>query len=665
MQQQQAPPNPFLRALNEAAERRRQDASNNNRNKSYPLFPPLPSASGSGMESETQQVNVNNNVGPFPSRGRGRGREGFGEAPRGGHQHWRNNPSAAGQPSHQPQGRPYRQPPNPSPVSIPSPSTPHSTYQPDVPRAVSPVSRAMEHARSVLQRRPPPPHIQRLPQQQQPQQTRPPPQRTKRPQGAEELRRETLRRINGFVNWKFGNEFRVELFGSGHYGVASPSSDLDLVIVDRNRMTGFRPSESRGDWLPSIYNIRRLGKDLWDAGYKNVLAIPSANVPIVKFLDPVTGMECDINVNDQLGLINSRMLKIYCDMSPVLRPMLFAVKAWAKPLGLNNPSGKMGPRTFSSYALALMTIGFLQMRGLLPNLQADLEPLDPKCEDEGSIFWVRQKQKRIKCDIRYDSRSAVPVPVQNDIELLMKDWYWGREFDYAEMMVVIREGGIVRRPVPMQEPEKKKKKKGKGKASAEEVQQFEQEQGQNHEGQGAALATEVEGAHAEEPKTEEVEEVEEAEDDEVIDITDAGDAFELDSNAPGGSSTAASQSTQGVLQPQTQNDGAAAASATAEGNVVTQLPAYEDQWKWHQLVVVDPFIRNKNVVQGTKQRVPIFIEACRDAVRELDAGKTVNEMVAGLVPVAFPSAPPRKRKFKNKAKGKGKGDPTAQKVETR
>lgn len=63
------------------------------------------------------------------------------------------------------------------------------------------------------------------------------------------------------------------------------------------------------------------------------------------------------------------------------------------------------------------------MRGLLPNLQADLEPLDPKCEDEGSVFWVRQKQKRIKCDIRYVSRSVGPVPVQNDIELLMKDWF--------------------------------------------------------------------------------------------------------------------------------------------------------------------------------------------------------------------------------------------------
>ncbi|KAF4585037.1 hypothetical protein EYR40_001870 [Pleurotus pulmonarius] len=664
MQQQQGPPNPFLRALNEAAERRRQDANSNNANKTQPPFPPFPSASGSG--SETQQgpsVNVNHHLGPDPDRGRGRG--GVGRAPRGLYQPWRNNPSAAGPPSpsyqSRGQGRPYRQAPIPNPISISLPSTPYNTSsQPDGPRASSPVSRAMEHARSVLQRRPPPPHIQQ-PLEGHRQFL----QRTQEPQGFEVLRRETLRRINMFVNNKFGNEFCVELFGSGHYGVSAPSSDLDLVIVDRNRMTGFCPRESRGDWLPPIYNIRRLGKDLWGAGYKNVQAIPSANVPIVKFLDPVTGMECDINVNDQLGLINSRMLKIYCDMSPVLRPMLFAVKAWAKPLGLNNPSG-MGPRTFSSYALALMTIGFLQMRGLLPNLQAGLEPLDPKCEDEGSIFWVRQKQKRIKCDIRYDSRSVEHAPVQNDIELLMTDWfkYWGGEFDYAEMMVVIREGGIVRRPLPMQKKrEKGKKEKGKkekGKASVEEIQQSEQEQ---EEGRGEGLTA---------ADRNEVGEVEEAEDVEVIDITDAGDASELDSIAPDGSSANPLQSTQDASQLQVPNEGADVVNAAAEGNVVTQLPADDDDWQRHQFVVVDPFIHNKNVVRGADQRVPMFIEACRDAVRELNGGKTVNEMIAGLVPVVFPPAPPRKKKFKNKGKkdktkgeGKGDGDETARKVESR
>ncbi|KAL4261390.1 hypothetical protein AB1N83_006430, partial [Pleurotus pulmonarius] len=94
MQQQQGPPNPFLRALNEAAERRRQDADSNNANKTQPPFPPFPSASGSG--SETQQgpsVNVNHHLGPVSDRGRGRG--GVGRAPRGLYQPWRNNPSAA------------------------------------------------------------------------------------------------------------------------------------------------------------------------------------------------------------------------------------------------------------------------------------------------------------------------------------------------------------------------------------------------------------------------------------------------------------------------------------------------------------------------------------------------------------------------------------------
>lgn len=49
-------------------------------------------------------------------------------------------------------------------------------------------------------------------------------------------------------------------------------------------------------------------------------------------------------------------------MYPILRPLLYEVKEWAKPLGLNSPSGVKGmSMSFSSYAFALMTIGFLQV----------------------------------------------------------------------------------------------------------------------------------------------------------------------------------------------------------------------------------------------------------------------------------------------------------------
>jgi DNA polymerase sigma len=81
----------------------------------------------------------------------------------------------------------------------------------------------------------------------------------------------------------------------------------------------------------------------------------------VKFRDPATGLDCDLNTNDQLGLWNTQLISRYCDLAPdLVRPMIMAIKRWAKSHGMNDPSGQYGPVTFSSYALVLMVIGFLQ-----------------------------------------------------------------------------------------------------------------------------------------------------------------------------------------------------------------------------------------------------------------------------------------------------------------
>jgi len=82
---------------------------------------------------------------------------------------------------------------------------------------------------------------------------------------------------------------------------------------------------------------------------------------LVKFRDPATGLDCDLNVNDQLGLWNTQLISQYCDLVPdLVRPMIMAIKQWAKSHCMNDPSGRLGPATFSSYALVLMVIGFLQ-----------------------------------------------------------------------------------------------------------------------------------------------------------------------------------------------------------------------------------------------------------------------------------------------------------------
>ena len=79
----------------------------------------------------------------------------------------------------------------------------------------------------------------------------------------------------------------------------------------------------------------------------------------MKFKDYVTGLECDINVNDRLGFINTSLIRHYVSLQPALIPLLQLVKRWAKSVGMNSPSER--PVSFSSYTLTLMTIAWFQV----------------------------------------------------------------------------------------------------------------------------------------------------------------------------------------------------------------------------------------------------------------------------------------------------------------
>ena len=65
------------------------------------------------------------------------------------------------------------------------------------------------------------------------------------------------------------------------------------------------------------------------------------------------------------GLYNSLLLEHYCKLWPPLSPLLFAIKRWAKAADLNDPAGRDGPPSFSSYSLTLMTIAWLQVSNLI------------------------------------------------------------------------------------------------------------------------------------------------------------------------------------------------------------------------------------------------------------------------------------------------------------
>ncbi|KIK93108.1 hypothetical protein PAXRUDRAFT_829328 [Paxillus rubicundulus Ve08.2h10] len=281
------------------------------------------------------------------------------------------------------------------------------------------------------------------------------------------LHRHVTKRLSGIIKHKFGGQYDVAPFGSTVYmrgfGV-NPSvktgevlgGDLDLVVLDFNRPQGFSPEVTLAK-LPDIYNMRKLAHVLSRNNYSDVMAIPQANVPIVKFYDAKHGLHMDINVNDRLGIINSYMLRAYCDLLPGLRSVIAAIKLWARPLGFNSPGRehKRSP-TLSTYALALMTLGWLQSRGLAPNLQDGLEVLT---QQPVGTSWIRpspgsKKTKRVACDVRFRTATAEEVRPPLDLRATMLDWFhfWGHEYEFKDAMVDIKEGGIHPRPSIVEPP---------------------------------------------------------------------------------------------------------------------------------------------------------------------------------------------------------------------
>jgi len=75
-------------------------------------------------------------------------------------------------------------------------------------------------------------------------------------------------------------------------------------------------------------------------------ALTHARVPIVKMMDPITGISCDICINNLLAVANTKLLRDYAQIDDRLRQLAFIVKHWAKSRGVNETYRG----TLSSYA---------------------------------------------------------------------------------------------------------------------------------------------------------------------------------------------------------------------------------------------------------------------------------------------------------------------------
>ncbi|CDZ97328.1 S-M checkpoint control protein CID1 and related nucleotidyltransferases [Phaffia rhodozyma] len=211
-------------------------------------------------------------------------------------------------------------------------------------------------------------------------------------------RERTLEKVCRAVS-RFGSQYKVAVFGSAAIGVDGDKSDMDLCVVDQEHPQGYRnfdlTKKPKGNTIYNMYDLAYMLKA--KGGMMDVTAIAFAKTPIVKFRDPTTDIEVDMNVNDLGGVYNTSLILSYCLLAPyTLRPLLHAVKHWAKSRKINDASGRSGHPTFSSYTLNLLCVSYMQSCQLLPNLQSP-ELIDRLGVPPAEI-WIRGFLKRDKAD---------------------------------------------------------------------------------------------------------------------------------------------------------------------------------------------------------------------------------------------------------------------------
>ncbi|KAG6590702.1 Poly(A) polymerase [Phytophthora cinnamomi] len=223
---------------------------------------------------------------------------------------------------------------------------------------------------------------------------------------------------------------RVLPFGSSESGLGFGGCDVDLGIyfedVDVDAQGQFSPQE-RVELLATA--CERLA-----GAFQVQEFVRHARVPVIKLWDPKRQVACDVCIGGVNALLNTALLKYYGQVDPRVRPLVFAVKYWAKQRGINDSVNG----TLSSYGYTLLLVFYLQSH------YADMQ-----LPAVHTVFQNLQSQTKISVLLeRLQSTPAMELPStfgtseMNSVGALLAGFFdfYAHRFNMEDEVVSIRMG---------------------------------------------------------------------------------------------------------------------------------------------------------------------------------------------------------------------------------
>lgn len=225
------------------------------------------------------------------------------------------------------------------------------------------------------------------------------------------------------------------IVGSSMSGCGTMNSDMDLCLMITDQ-----PIEQMKEAPELLYLIQRAFSK---CSFLTKTMVIRAKVPILRFTDAISKVECDLNVNNSVGIRNTHLIKYYCMLDWRVRPLMLYIKMWSRFHDIND-ARKM---TISSYSLCLMVIHYLQY-GCKPAVLPSLQKLYP------DIFHSDSDIRALRFDhqLKYKSKNDQTM---GDLFLGFLEYYTNN-FDFSSHVISVRTGTRMQKYMAVNQHDDKK-----------------------------------------------------------------------------------------------------------------------------------------------------------------------------------------------------------------
>lgn len=167
------------------------------------------------------------------------------------------------------------------------------------------------------------------------------------------LRRDLVRRLQSVIDGRYyGAE--IHAFGSFASGLYLPMADMDLVLMSSTFIrTGRKVFLDRKS---QIYAFAAFIRSSGFAVPNSVETIAHAKVPILKFVDRLTGLRIDLSFDNDSGVIANKTFEKWKKEYPVMPIIVAVIKQFLLIRGLNEVvHGGLG-----GYSIICLVVSLLQ-----------------------------------------------------------------------------------------------------------------------------------------------------------------------------------------------------------------------------------------------------------------------------------------------------------------